>query len=48
MSGTLDRGGIADLPFLRTLLEIRLNSRKPGFWEAMNSFVLAAYASLAV
>ena len=37
--GPLNRGGIADLPLLRTLLA--------SFWEVMNSFVLLAYASLA-
>ena len=29
--GPLNRGGIADLPLLRTLLAIRLKSRKPSF-----------------
>ena len=42
------RGGIADLPLLRTLLAIRQKSREPSFWEVMDSFVLLAYASLAV
>ena len=46
-SGPLNRGGIADLPLLRTLLAIRQKSREPNFWEAMDSFVLVAYASLA-
>ena len=46
-SGPLNRGGIADLPLLRTLLAIRQKSREPGFWEVMDSFVLVAYASLA-
>ena len=45
-SGPLNRGGIADLPLLRTLLAIRQKSRKPSFWEVMDSFVLVAYASL--
>ena len=45
--GPLNRGGIADLPLLRTLLAIRQNSRKPSFWEVIDSFVLLAYASLA-
>ena len=36
--GPLNRGGIADLPFLITLLAI---------CEVMDSFVLVAYASLA-
>ena len=43
-SGPLNRGGIADLSLLRTLLAIRQKSREPTFWEAMNSFVLLAYA----
>ena len=46
-SGPLNRGGIADLPFLRTLLAIRQKSREPSFWEVMDSFVLVTYASLA-
>ena len=46
-SGQLNRGGIADLPLLRTLLAIRRKSRQPSFWEVMDSFVLVAYASLA-
>ena len=46
-SGPLNRGGIADLPLLRTLLAIRQKSREPSFWEMMDSFVLIAYASLA-
>ena len=45
-SGLLNKGGIADLLLLRTLA-IRQKSRKPSFWEVMNSFVLLAYASLA-
>ena len=46
-SGLLNRGGIADLPLLRTLLAIRQKSREPSFWEVMDSFILLAYASLA-
>ena len=30
-SGTLNRGGIADLPLLKTLLAIRQKSREPSF-----------------
>ena len=45
--GPLNRGGIADLPLLRTLLAIRQKSREPSFWEVMDSLVLVAYASLA-
>ena len=44
--GPLNRGGIVDLPLLRTLLAIRQKSREPSFWEVMDSFVLVAYASL--
>ena len=46
-SGLLNRGGIADLPLLRTLLAIRQKSREPSFWEVVDSFVLVAYACLA-
>ena len=46
-SRPLNRGGIVDLPLLRTLLAIRQKSREPRFWEVMDSFVLLAYASLA-
>ena len=46
-SGLFNRGGIADLPLLRTLLAICQKSREPSFWEVMDSFVLGAYASLA-
>ena len=45
--GPLNRGGIADLPLLRTLLAICQKSQEPNFWEVMDSFVLLAYASLA-
>ena len=46
-SGPLNRGGIADLPLLRTLLAIHQKSRELGFWEVMDCFILLAYASLA-
>ena len=46
-SRPLNRGGITDLPLLRTLLAIRQKSREPSFWEVMDSFVLLAYVSLA-
>ena len=46
-SRLLNRGGIADLPLLQTLLAVRRKSLEPSFWEVMNSFVLLAYASLA-
>ena len=45
-SGALNRGGMADLPLLRTLLKIHHMSRGPNFWEVMDSFVLVVYASL--
>ena len=45
-SRPLNRGSIADLPLLRTLLVIRQKSREPRFWEVMDSFVFLAYASL--
>ena len=40
--GPLNRGGIADLPLLRTLLAIRQKSREQRFWKVMDSFVLLA------
>ena len=46
-SGSVNRGGIADLPLLITLLAIRKKSREKSFWEVMDSFPLLAYASLA-
>ena len=46
-SGPLNRGGIANLPLLRTLLAIHQKSREPNIWEVMDSFVLIAYVSLA-
>ena len=46
-SGWLNRGGIVDLPLLRTLLAIRQKYREPSFWEVMDFFILVAYASLA-
>ena len=46
-SRPLNRGGIADLPLLRTLLAIRKKSREPSFWNVMASFVLVTYTSLA-
>ena len=43
----MNRGGIADLPLLKTLFAIRQKSQEPCFWEVMDSFVLLAHASLA-
>ena len=42
----LNRGGIAGLPLLRTLLTFCQKSQEPSFWEVIDSFVLLAYASL--
>ena len=39
-SGPLNRGGIADLPLLRTLLAIRQKTREPSFWEVTDSSML--------
>ena len=36
-SGPLNRGVIADLPWLRTLLAIHQKSREPSFWEVRDS-----------
>ena len=38
-SGPLNRGGIGDLPLLKTLLVIRQKSEEPSFWDVMASFV---------
>ena len=35
----LNRGGIADLPVLRTILPICQKSQEPRFWEVIDSFV---------
>ena len=45
-SGLLNRGGIADLHLLRTLLAICQKSREPSFWEVMKYLVLLPYATL--
>ena len=37
-SGPLNRGGIADLPLLRTLLAICQKSQEPSFWEVILLF----------
>ena len=36
-SGLLNRGGIVDLPLLRTLLAIHQKSRESSFWEVIDS-----------
>ena len=46
-SGLLNRGDVADLLLLRTLLATRQMSRERSFWKVMDSFALLAYASLA-
>ena len=46
-SRPLNRGGIVDLPLLRTILAICQKSREPNFWEVMDSLVLVAYVSFA-
>ena len=46
-STSLNKGGIADLPLLRTLLAIHQKSQEPSFWEVIDSLVLLSYASLA-
>ena len=43
----LNRGGIADLPLLRTLLAICQKSQEPSFWELIDSFDSLAYSTLA-
>ena len=44
-SSPMNRGGIAGLTFLRTLLAIHQMSWESSFWEVMVSFVLVAYES---
>ena len=46
-SGALNRGVIADLTLLRTLLAICQKSQDQSFWEVMDSFVLVVYGGLA-
>ena len=40
-SRSLNRGGIADVPLLRTLLAILQKSREPSFWEVIDSFFIS-------
>ena len=47
MSRPLNRGGIADLTFLRALLVIPQESQEPSFCKLMESFVLLGYVNLA-
>ena len=44
----LNRGGIADLPLLRTLLAVCQKFREPSFWKVTDCFILVPYASLGV
>ena len=46
-SELLNRGGIAAIPLMRTLLVIREKSREPSFSEVIEFFVLVVYASFA-
>ena len=46
-SSPLNKGGIADLPLLRTLLAIDQKAQELSFWEVINYFVLRVYAILA-
>ena len=41
--GPLNRGGIVDLPLLRTLLAICQKSREPSFWEVIDSCFSSTY-----
>ena len=45
-SGSLNRGGIADLLLLRTVLAIHQKAQKPSFLGVMDSFILLAYAGM--
>ena len=42
----LNRGSIACLPLLRTLIGIHQKSQEPSFWKVIDAFVLLAYANL--
>ena len=46
-SGSLNRGGIADLALLRTIIAFHQKFRESSFWEVIDSFVLLAYANVA-
>ena len=46
-SSPLNRGGIADLPLLGTLLATHQKSREASLWEIMDSLVLLVYVRLA-
>ena len=41
--GPLNRGSMADLPLLRTLLAICQKSREPNFWEVMDSCFMKVF-----
>ena len=42
-SGPLNRGGITDLPLLRTLSTIRQESQEPSFWDVIDTFFFLLY-----
>ena len=46
-SGSLNRGGIADLALLRTIIALHQKFQESSFWEVIDSFVLLAYANVA-
>ena len=45
-SGPLNRGGIADLPLLTTLLAIHQKSQEPSFWDASRTLLQRLLACL--
>ena len=45
-SRPLNRGGLADLPFLRTLVGICQKSQEPSVWEVIDSSVSLAHVGL--
>ena len=45
-SGTLNRGGITDLPLSKTLLAIHQKSQESNFREVIGFFVLLTFGSL--
>ena len=45
-SGPLNRGGIADLPWLRTLLAIHKKSQEQRFWEVISSICKFCISSI--
>ena len=45
--GLLNRGGMADLLLLKTLLVFCQKSQEPSFWELIDCFILLVYAGFA-